>query len=84
MNGEDYEQDEWINFLMQTKQIDKFRKDQNKHWLRKIIKWQKILKQIQNQEHNHNHEEDDKNKVSKKPAKKVEVKKPARSTFKRA
>ena len=28
MNGEDYEQNEWINFLMQTKQIDKFRKDQ--------------------------------------------------------
>ena len=28
MNGEDYEQNEWINFLMQTKQIDKLRKDQ--------------------------------------------------------
>tara|TARA_B100001142_G_scaffold328797_1_gene389910 strand:+ start:56 stop:1492 length:1437 start_codon:yes stop_codon:yes gene_type:complete len=36
---------------------------------------EKILKQIQNQEHDHNHGEDDKNKVSKKPSKKVEAKK---------
>ena len=30
MNGEQYEKDEWINFLLQTKQIDKFRKEQFK------------------------------------------------------
>ena len=28
MNGEQYEKSEWINFILQTKQIDKFRKEQ--------------------------------------------------------
>tara|TARA_B100002019_G_C21228336_1_gene578630 strand:- start:8 stop:1165 length:1158 start_codon:yes stop_codon:yes gene_type:complete len=28
MNGEQYENNEWINFLLQTKKIDKFRKEQ--------------------------------------------------------